>query len=181
MRERFPINPGHGAARGFLRVAGPVVLIIGLIFAIVGLVDFFSAFGGSGPPTKFWCLFVGMPLIFVGLVMTSAGFMGAMARYSAQENAPVGVDTFNYAARNTQQGVRQIAGAIGAGLRDAGPGGGAAKVRCHKCNKENDADAKFCDECGAALMKSAACPGCGELNDPDARYCDNCGRSLRGG
>ena len=52
---------------------------------------------------------------------------------------------------------------------------GGTVVRCHKCNAENDTDAKFCDGCGAALTKTRACPACSELNDPDARFCDNCG------
>jgi len=53
-------------------------------------------------------------------------------------------------------------------------------VRCPKCNEENDADAKFCKECGAAVAKTAHCPDCGELNDADANFCDNCGIPLGG-
>ena len=38
------IDPGHNSVRNTLRVAGPVVTLIGLGFVIVGLVDFFHAF-----------------------------------------------------------------------------------------------------------------------------------------
>ena len=172
------IDPGHGSIRDVLRIVGPLVAVVGLIFIVIGLVSFFSAFGGSGPPKYFWCGFVGMPLLFVGGVMTSMGFMGKVARYQAQEMAPVAKDTFNYMAEGTKDGVRTMAGAIGQGLSRGGfnlGGGAQTKVRCHKCNALVDADAKFCDQCGQALGKSKACPSCNELNDPDAKFCDNCG------
>ena len=114
--------------------------------------------------------------------MTAWGFMGAVFRYQAAEIAPVGKDTFNYLAAGTKDGVKTVAGAIGAGLSEGlggrEPAAATQARRCHKCGADNDADAKFCDRCGAALAKTA-CPGCGEVNDPDAKFCDNCGRELR--
>lgn len=174
------IDPEHKTIRGKLRKAGPAVLVAGAIFMLVGFVDFFSAFGGDSPPTLFWCFFVGMPLIFFGGVLTSAAYAGRVSRYMSQETTPVMTDTFNYAARETKDGVREIAGAIGEGLRGTGRTTAPAEVRirCAKCNTENDADAKFCDNCGEALAKTRTCPACNELNDPDARFCDNCGREL---
>ena len=96
--------------------------------------------------------------------------MGKVARYMAQETAPVGKDTFNYMAEGTSEGVETLAGAIGRGLSAAG-----AVIRCHKCNAPIPADTKFCGGCGQAVGKAKACPQCRELNDPDARFCDNCG------
>jgi len=93
-------------------------------------------------------------------------------------------DTFNYVADGTQGGVKTVASAAGQGLaegmRSAGGAGGEGKVlvRCHKCTGENDASAKFCDQCGAALAKARPCVNCGELNDPDARFCDHCGQAV---
>jgi hypothetical protein len=118
----------------------------------------------------------------VGGALCKFAFLGAVSRYVAGETAPVAKDTFNYLADGTKDGVRDIAGAIGQGL-SAGLGtaaGGTEKIvlRCHKCNHTNDADARFCDQCGAPLEKTKPCPGCGELNDPDARFCDNCGREF---
>ncbi len=40
----------------------------------------------------------------------------------------------------------------------------------------NDQDARYCDECGAAMRK--ACPSCDEMNDGDAKFCDSCGSRL---
>jgi hypothetical protein len=147
----------------------------GGIFMIVGFVDFFSAFGGSNQPSKFWCFFVGMPLLFFGLVMLKFGYMGAVARYMAGEAAPVMKDTFNYMARGTREGVRDIASAVGEGLRGEGA---ETAVSCHKCGHANDGDANFCDECGSALASSTRCSSCGESNDADAKFCDSCGQSL---
>jgi ribosomal protein L40E len=170
------IDPGHSSVRDTLRIVGPIVALAGLGFMIVGLVDFFSAFGGDGPPRLFWCFFVGIPLLGVGGAMTQFAFMGKVARYIAQESAPVAKDTFNYMAEGTKDGIRTVAGAIGQGLREGGPGGGSqTTVRCHKCNALLPAEAKFCSQCGQAVGKTRPCPQCHELNDPDARFCDNCG------
>jgi RNA polymerase subunit RPABC4/transcription elongation factor Spt4 len=173
------IDPGHNAVRNTLRIVGPVISLIGLIFMIVGIADFFRAFGSFGPPKLFWCAFVGMPLLFVGLVLSSYGYMGKVSRYVAEETAPVGKDTFNYLADGTREGIKTVAGAIGQGLREGGLGGGSpTMVRCHKCNALAPADAKFCGQCSQALGKTKPCPHYRELNDPDARFCDNCGRTF---
>ena len=182
MSNRRLIDPGHRPVRGALRVLGPLLMIIGGIFVLVGGIDFFSAFGRlGGPPTKFWCLFVGLPLLSIGGAITKTAYLGRIARYYSQEMTPVATDTFNYAARETKDGIRDVVGAISEGLRDGWEAGVTAgvQVRCHKCNCENDPDAKFCSECGSALSKSVPCPDCSELNDHDAHFCDNCGRALR--
>jgi TRAP-type C4-dicarboxylate transport system permease small subunit len=67
------IDPGHHAVRDTLRVVGPVIALTGLVFLIVGAVDFFGAFGGHGAPTLFWCMFVGILLLPVGGILTSHG------------------------------------------------------------------------------------------------------------
>ena len=106
MRPENQLDPGHNEKRGILRVIGPVIFIVGLIFMIVGLVSFFIAFGGHGFPRLFWCCFVGLPLLWLGSVLSGAGFIGAAARYLAGESAPVAKDTFNYMADGTKEGVK---------------------------------------------------------------------------
>jgi RNA polymerase subunit RPABC4/transcription elongation factor Spt4 len=169
------IDPGHNATRDVLRIVGPIVTLVGLGFIVVGVTSFFVSFGSFGPPRYFWCAFVGMPLLFVGLVLSSCGYMGKMMRYQAGETAPVVKDTFNYMADGAREGVEMVAGAVGRGLRAGGVAGSGAMVRCHKCNALMAADAKFCSQCGQAAGKTKPCPQCRELNDPDARFCDNCG------
>lgn len=173
--EEEKIDPGHSGIRNTLRVVGPIILVIGLIFIVVGFASFFSSFGSFGPPKYFWCVFVGMPLTFVGIALTGWGFMGKVARYQAGEIAPVVKDTFNYVAKGSSEGIKTVASAIGEGLRGGATGEQGTKVRCHKCNSLQDGDAKFCDDCGAAIEKTRGCPQCKEMNDPDAKFCDNCG------
>ena len=182
--EEEKIDPGHRGIRDALRVIGPIVAVVGLIFAIVGIASFFSAFGGSGPPRHFWCAFIGLPLLGIGIALTKFGYMGKVARYVAGEIAPVGKDTFNYMADGTKDGVKTLATAVGQGL-GAGMAGAAAaagsqqtKIRCHKCNALLEEEAKFCSKCGAPLSKTKPCPKCSELNDPDAKFCDNCGQNF---
>jgi hypothetical protein len=172
MSDEERINPGHMQVRRVLRLAGPIVLGLGVVLMMVGLGSFFSSFGSFESPRYFWCCFLGMPLVMVGLVMCQFGFMGAITRYQVGEIAPVGKDTFNYMADGTKDGVQTVASAIGSGLSQ-GMSGAATTARCPKCGHSNDTDAKFCDECGSALLKT--CPACGESNDGDAKFCDACG------
>src|SRR5438094_6946061 len=47
---------------------------------------------------------------------------------------------------------------------------------CSNCGAENEADARFCNECGTAM--SSACPSCGTANRPGAKFCRGCGTTL---
>ena len=120
---------------------------------------------------------MGMPILFVGIVMCMFGFMGAIARYQAGEVAPVGKDTFNYLAEGTKDGVQTVATAVAAGLTQ-GVAATGKTAPCPKCGHLGDADAKFCDECGSPLTKT--CPSCQRVNDHDAKFCANCGGGLSG-
>ena len=112
-------TPKHKGTRSFLRVAGPIVAAVGLIFLIVGMASFFSAFAGGGSPRLFWCCFVGMPLLFVGGVMCMFGFMGSVARYSAAEQVSIATDAINDLAEGTQGAVKTVARAVAEGVREA--------------------------------------------------------------
>jgi hypothetical protein len=118
MTERRLPSPHHSSVRSFLRIGGPLLAVVGLIFAVVGLVDFFSAFGGAGRPEKFWCLFIGLPLFAVGVGMTKFGYMGEILRYVAAETTPVATDAFNEAAEGMQPGIKNIARSITEGVAE---------------------------------------------------------------
>ena len=111
------IDPEHNQMRDLLRVVGPVVCVIGAIFTAIGLWSFFSAFGGGGPPRYFWCGFVGLPLVSIGSAICKYAYIGAVTRYIANEVSPVGKDVVNYMAEGTKGAVREMAAAVGEGLR----------------------------------------------------------------
>ena len=108
MSEEEKIDPGHGAVRGVLRLAGPVLIGIGGLCMVIAFVDFFSSVNSSGPPKLFFLFFIGVPILFAGLVTTSAGFAGRIARYQAGEAAPVVKDTFHYMVEGTKDDVKTV-------------------------------------------------------------------------
>lgn len=177
MSNNHRIDPGHPGVRGILRIMGPLTLAVGVIFLLVGGVNFFSSMNSFREPSLFWCLFIGAPLLPFGLAITHFAYMGAIARYTAQEYAPVAKDTVNYMAEETSGAVKTIAGAIGEGLREAHPAM-PGEIPCPQCQTANPRRARFCNQCGASLVKDKACPECGEMNDADARFCDRCGRPM---
>jgi hypothetical protein len=173
MRRRNSINPESPVHRSFLRTLGALLAVAGGVFMAIGLVSFFSAFGSHGSPELFWCVFVGAPLLAIGLALLKFGYMGAIARYAAGEIAPVATDSFDYVARRSRRGVRDLTSAIADGLT-----GDRAAEPCPACGADNDAAARFCDQCGERFAVERACPACGVDNDPGARFCDACGQSL---
>ena len=49
-------------------------------------------------------------------------------------------------------------------------------MKCPRCQAENDAGARFCEDCGARL--EVACAGCGTPVTPGKRFCRSCGAAL---
>jgi Double zinc ribbon len=49
-------------------------------------------------------------------------------------------------------------------------------MTCPRCQAENAAAARFCEDCGARLEQ--ACPGCGAPVTPGKKFCRSCGVSL---
>lgn len=154
----------HERTKRILKIVGPIVAAAGLILAVVGFVSFFSSFGSGGMPSLFWCAFVGMPVFVIGLGITFTAFRREIATYHKNESAPV----INEFAEDIKPAVQSVASAV----RETA----AQDAICPNCGEKNDADAKFCKNCGAALRK--VCPDCGEQNDADAKFCKSCGKSL---
>jgi hypothetical protein len=152
MTRPDPSMDQQASIRSFLRVGGPVLLVIGLLLTLAGMASFFSAFGSFETPDNFWMAFIGLPLIGIGGAMTKVGYLGPATRYVAGEVTPA---------------LRDTLGVLGlrAGTRE-----------CVSCGAQNDADSRFCDACGKPLKQP--CPSCGAENDADARFCDACGKSL---
>jgi hypothetical protein len=168
-------DPAHEELRSTLRVVGPLVVLIGIFMVGYGVYDFGQRFGEHGRgPGKFWMCFLGIPILGFGAMITRFAFLGAAARYVAGETAPVVADTVNYVAHASRDVIRDAIGAVKDGLRD----GDRDAVVCSSCHEENDARAKFCDQCGAPLASKATCSECGEENGPDARFCSACGDRL---
>jgi zinc-ribbon domain len=153
MSEESKIDPKHSTTRLVLRILGPTIAGFGVLFMAIGIGSFFSSFGTFEPPRYFWCFFVGIPLLGVGVAMCMFAFLGSFSRYISGEAAPVQKDTFNYLAHGTREGVKTLASAVGEGL--AGGIGKEERVvkRCPSCDHENDSDAKFCKNCGSSLVQ----------------------------
>lgn len=165
-------DPNHNQLRDALRVIGPLVVLVGFVFAAIGIGSFFSSFGSFEPPRYFWCAFIGLPMIAFGGTICQFAFLGKIARYTAGEVAPVGKDVANYMMHGTKDAVREVAGAIGEGLR-----GETVTIVCGACKTENDPGSNFCKGCGARIAVRD-CPACGKANDADARFCGGCGVAL---
>jgi class 3 adenylate cyclase len=49
-------------------------------------------------------------------------------------------------------------------------------VKCPRCQMDNRADARFCEECGARMEQS--CPACGNPVGTGKKFCGHCGAAL---
>ena len=165
-RSQSEENRKHNATKKALKIIGIVCIVTGGIFAVIGFIDFFSSMG-KGMPTKFWCLFIGIPLTAIGLMITSFAFKREISRYVKNESVPV----INEAGREISPAIRDIASAVKDGFDDKTTNG----VRC-SCGEINAPDSKFCKKCGKSLVKQ--CPSCGEEISSDSTFCNYCGTKL---
>ncbi len=49
-------------------------------------------------------------------------------------------------------------------------------MQCPQCQHENNATAKFCEDCGARIIRT--CPACDHEVSPRAKFCETCGTTL---
>src|SRR5262249_14879858 len=49
-------------------------------------------------------------------------------------------------------------------------------MKCPRCQADNDAGARFCEDCGARL--EMACPSCGTSITPGKKFCRSCGAAV---
>ncbi|BBO33242.1 hypothetical protein [Lacipirellula parvula] len=119
MHESRLRPPSHSSFRLAMQVDGPVLLASGLLFTGIAIGIFFFAMSGGGAPRLFWCAFLGMPMMFVGGVMSMLGYVGVVQRYLAGETAPVAKDVVNYIGENTQRGMKAMAKAVTEGFMEA--------------------------------------------------------------
>lgn len=196
-RKRQLRGPQHAGIRNLCRLLGPLMIVAGIVMVGLAIHSFMGNFNHDPlpiekllrnvnqeglvelpeepeRPNRFWMAFVGVPLMGLGTVLTRIGFLGVAARYVAGETAPVVADTFDYVARESRDGIRTVTSAVAEGLR----GEPETKIACPNCDRANDADAKFCSECGEALPAEVRCPSCSVLNDANAKFCDACGVAL---
>lgn len=170
--HNFTYLEDHKQTRHGLRVAGWIVLPIGLLLDILGLTSFFLAFYGEGRPDLFFLLWIGFPLTFVGGSLLMYGYIGSFSRYTVSQTAPVAKDATNYVLQGTREEAAETIKAASEAIHGA-PAKGPV---CPVCGTPNEVGAAFCDHCGKPLAKK--CPHCGEANDPDAKFCRKCGAPL---
>ncbi|MDN4159876.1 DUF7577 domain-containing protein [Nocardioides abyssi] len=146
-----PANPGlrnQAGARTFFRVAGCVLVPLGLAVCAYGFISFVRYDGWDGPPASSIICFLGGFLVFaVGGMFLNLGFGGVAARYGAGETMPVVRDSASYLSDG--RGIMGVGRTVddGSHAREAT----AAGPYCRSCGVRNDADARFCDSCGGSL------------------------------
>lgn len=163
----------HRTAKIILRIIGFILLPIGLTLSIIGLVSFFESANSLGQqkPELFYMLFIGGPLVFIGLACLFISFMKNISSFTASQTAPVAKNVANYIIDGTSDSLSNAASKVFDKIKN-----NDVKPVCPKCGEVNEIGAKFCDKCGSKLFKT--CPKCGEVNDPDSSFCRKCGNKL---
>jgi hypothetical protein len=132
-------------------VIGVVLLVAALGLLGVGLADFFGSMNSFEGPHRFWMVMVGILMLGPAGWCLQAGFMGVAARYVAGETMPTVKASAAYLTDGegilgVGRTVDDAAGAQPAPRTITGPS-------CSTCGTRNDADASFCDRCGAPLAR----------------------------
>ena len=59
----------HENIKKKLKLFGFILVALGGTLTIIGFVDFFVTFSSFEEPKLFWCLFLGMPIFGVGMML----------------------------------------------------------------------------------------------------------------
>ena len=148
--------PYQRDAGRFLRVLGAMIVGLGVVLTAIGSISLFSSWNAVGGSRYYWAAFLGLPLIAIGSALTESHNLTAFQRNHAGELTPVA------------DGLANKTG-------DAKPP--EANIDCQRCHAVNPGTAKFCHQCGTALM-SSKCPDCGAVVTPNAKFCNQCGKPL---
>lgn len=122
---------------------------------------------------------------------SSIGAIGDMQRYQAYQTGKAIGDIGTGAAKGGDGGAAAFAG-MGAGFgvgaamaqtmahQTAPQTASQSTIRCGKCNALVPEGTKFCNECGAKIVKPGAttCPKCNAENPQTVKFCANCGTKL---
>ena len=173
------IDPGHEAKRAALSKGGVTLVGVGIPCGLLGiglfLSAFFEGFGGMINPVRpvlgLVLAAVGGFLTVFGLQSLAFGNLGRVARYRAGEALPLAKDVFEQTAPMAGDMARNLSRAVREGWQ-----GGESKIR-HACGTWNDPADRFCKGCGQPIA-GRICGSWQAPNDADARFCDRCGATL---
>lgn len=125
---------------------------------------------------------IGFGLTFYGVYALFFAHARDIAAFGASSIAPVVNDTVNYVADNTAPAVNKAIGGLAENITSGivkGKQATSKKKVCSKCQQTNDANAKFCDNCGEKLQTENICPNCGEKLEEKTKFCPNCGNKIK--
>ena len=160
------MNAQHQKTKMTLRVLGVCLLAFGAVLAITGFTNFFMSAMAGVMPTLFWMLFLGLPLLAVGLMLLLMSLRQEITRYVKNETVPI----VNEAGEEIAPAVRAVAAATREGFTPT------EHLTCGACGAENPAGNSFCGKCGAPLART--CSACGASVKAGDAYCGQCGKKL---
>lgn len=163
MNNELNLNEKHEQAKKRIKIIAFFCLFIGLVLTIIGFVDFFTSVANNTMPSLFFMLFIGFPLLGIGISLLAFGFRKEIMRYNKNESVPI----INEASDEISPTINNIAKAFK----------NTSNVTCPFCHEANDKDSKFCKNCGHSLIN--ICPNCQNEVDSNAIYCNHCGKKLK--
>lgn len=172
LKQRF-------ATRRFFRVAGPSVVAIGFGFFLLGIIGAFVGVGGSFLSTLG---LMGMPILFVGLVVTGLTYTGPGAKRYKAEVAGTEIESDSFAddwdSRIVEYDDPSPAASTTPDEDEATAKLKRNMIKCPRCGEQTRRASLFCDACGAWTKRTKACPTCHTKNYADQRFCEKCNRHL---
>ena len=95
MTDQPPQLRDQAGVRWTLRIGGAILAPTGLVLLVIGVMSIVRATGFSEPKHA-WLMFIGIPMLGIGLMMLMVGFIGPTTRYVAGEVGPTARDSLRY-------------------------------------------------------------------------------------
>ncbi len=205
MNGKYVNEENHQRVKGKLKTLGILLLVFGAIFTIIGLILLIVGFTNFGktdldnPQGMFssgtssmgmfiaggFLLMLGIAGVSYGVYLTFFAHAREILSYGASTIVPVAGEAINYVADNVSPSVNKAVGGFAESI-SSGIAGGIAKgkasankkVKCPKCGNLNDAEDKFCGNCGVKFVVDRHCTQCGEKLEENDKFCGNCGAKV---
>ena len=104
----------HQKNKRKLRIIGTILLVIGLICAIIGFVDFFISMTSMGSPHLFFLLFIGLPCIGIGTGLLIFANHREITTFIKNESVPV----INEVADEISPAIKSVTKAVKSGIHN---------------------------------------------------------------
>ncbi len=179
-KKKFLSEENYQQNKAKIKRISKILMCVGVPFIVAGIVLLIVSTVNMGnfDNSLFDLAFVGIPLLFIGMVCLMFGIQLAVfahkrdiASFVATSTVPVVKEVVEDVTPTAGKAIKTVVKSVRDGIV-------GEDNTCPKCGETVKKGAKFCGNCGESLVKTRHCSNCGSEIKGDDKFCPNCGEKL---